>query len=266
MKRRSVLNRDRLGSYIPVCTRNVFLKYYTDAEEHQMLFWGQHDREHYLARCRHPSVPTCSRTRRRPEAGYLTSYAGLFAPPRRMRLGLASIEIPLIQRDYAQGRSDPRTPTSVRVSSKSCMTRSPGEPVGLDFVYGNIEDGTFRPLDGQQRLTTLFLLHWYLASARRALRAAGLDPLVLRDPAERSPVLPAARDRQPASRGEAVPSAWITDQSWYLYAWRNDPTIQAMLVMIDAIHQSVRRLRPPQRVGTPYRHRVPGHLVPAPAP
>jgi hypothetical protein len=52
VKRRSVLDRDRLGSYIPVCTRNVFLKYYTDAEGQQIHYWGQHDRDGYLAAMR----------------------------------------------------------------------------------------------------------------------------------------------------------------------------------------------------------------------
>ncbi len=49
VKRRNVLERDRLGSYIPVCTRNVFLKYYTEAEGQQIHYWGQHDRNGYLA-------------------------------------------------------------------------------------------------------------------------------------------------------------------------------------------------------------------------
>jgi hypothetical protein len=49
VKRRHVLERDRNGSYIPVCTRNVFLKYYTDAEGQQNHFWGQLDRDGYLA-------------------------------------------------------------------------------------------------------------------------------------------------------------------------------------------------------------------------
>ncbi|MFY1614710.1 DUF262 domain-containing protein [Micromonospora sp. WMMD736] len=49
VKRRHVLERDRAGSYIPVCTRNVFLKYYTEAEGQQIHFWGTHDREGYLA-------------------------------------------------------------------------------------------------------------------------------------------------------------------------------------------------------------------------
>ena len=48
VKRREILRLDRQGSYIPVSTRNVFLKYYTEAEGQQIHFWGQHDREGYL--------------------------------------------------------------------------------------------------------------------------------------------------------------------------------------------------------------------------
>lgn len=49
VKRRRILARDRRGEYIPVCTRNVFLKYYTDAGAQQIHFWGPEDRESYLA-------------------------------------------------------------------------------------------------------------------------------------------------------------------------------------------------------------------------
>jgi hypothetical protein len=48
VKRAAILDRDRSGSYIPVCTRNVFLKYYSPADEHQLHFWSANDREHYL--------------------------------------------------------------------------------------------------------------------------------------------------------------------------------------------------------------------------
>ena len=47
-KRVEILRRDRKGSYIPVCTRNVFLKYYTPAAEQQLHFWSAVDRAHYL--------------------------------------------------------------------------------------------------------------------------------------------------------------------------------------------------------------------------
>lgn len=48
VKRTEILKRDREGSYIPVCTRQVFLKYYTEADDQQMHFWSATDREQYL--------------------------------------------------------------------------------------------------------------------------------------------------------------------------------------------------------------------------
>ena len=49
VKRRHVITLDQTGSYIPVCTRNVFLKYYEKTPSAQQLhFWGPRDREAYL--------------------------------------------------------------------------------------------------------------------------------------------------------------------------------------------------------------------------
>lgn len=76
------------------------------------------------------------------------------------------IEIPIIQRDYAQGREEHKT---VRVNFllaiKNAILNS--KELNLDFIYGNVVNekheklAVFQPLDGQQRLTTLYLLHWY---------------------------------------------------------------------------------------------------------
>jgi hypothetical protein len=48
VKRRHLIQLDQQGSYIPVCTRNVFLKYYNTTTTQQIHFWGRHDREAYL--------------------------------------------------------------------------------------------------------------------------------------------------------------------------------------------------------------------------
>lgn len=48
VKRQEVLRRDRAGSYIPVATRNAFLKYYTKAQDQQLHFWSLQDRSDYL--------------------------------------------------------------------------------------------------------------------------------------------------------------------------------------------------------------------------
>lgn len=74
------------------------------------------------------------------------------------------IEIPVIQRDYAQGRKNPKA-KDVRKSMVRSMVKSVTEddsPLFFDFVYGRIDDNKFIPFDGQQRLTTLFLFHKYV--------------------------------------------------------------------------------------------------------
>ena len=48
VKRRRIIEFDRKGEYIPICTRQVFLKYYTDADAQQVHFWSTQDREAYL--------------------------------------------------------------------------------------------------------------------------------------------------------------------------------------------------------------------------
>ena len=73
------------------------------------------------------------------------------------------VEVPIVQRDYAQGRQDVHA-TTVRSTLLNDMRAAVvGEtpPLDLNFVYGKARDKKFIPIDGQQRLTTLFLLHLY---------------------------------------------------------------------------------------------------------
>ena len=67
------------------------------------------------------------------------------------------VVIPLIQRDYAQGRKDKRT-TEVRKKLlqdiNTALIDTNVGPLDLNFIYGKSTNGKFIPLDGQQRLTT----------------------------------------------------------------------------------------------------------------
>ena len=85
-----------------------------------------------------------------------------------------TIEIPIIQRDYAHGRLGKETLRKNFLADlkKALDNESPYKDTSmkLDFVYGSKENGRLNPLDGQQRLTTLWLLHWYIA-----LRAGQLN-------------------------------------------------------------------------------------------
>ncbi|MHA7291498.1 DUF262 domain-containing protein [Arthrobacter sp. MDT3-24] len=150
------------------------------------------------------------------------------------------IEIPLIQRDYAQGRRgvkvDEIRETFLDVLHDALAGPNP-QRVSLDFIYGEIDEGTLQPLDGQQRLTTLFLLHWYIAA--RAGVLDGTEPWTRFSYATRQSARRFCERLVATTPPPDVEklSAWIIDQPWYLFVWRHDPTIQAMLVMLDAIHR-----------------------------
>lgn len=159
--------------------------------------------------------------------------------PPRDDLAVERIEIPLFQRDYAQGREDGRV-QKIRgdfldVLRAAVADEEPGS-VGLDFVYGGVDEGTLRPLDGQQRLTTLFLLHWYVASRSGDLAQDHGWKRFSYATRQSAPMFCESLVDEALPEGE-VPSEWVRDQPWYLYVWRHDPTIQSMLVMLDAIHE-----------------------------
>lgn len=74
---------------------------------------------------------------------------------------LSKIEIPIIQRDYAQGREGKE---ELRKNFLTALREVVNDKsLELDFVYGSVKNKILQPLDGQQRLTTLFLLHWFVA-------------------------------------------------------------------------------------------------------
>lgn len=118
----------------------------------------------------------------------------------------------------------------------------------MDFIYGEkelvwstttankLEKIIVTPLDGQQRLTTLYLLHWY-AAKKGVVEASNYEFLNN-----------FTYDIRPSSRDfcshllQYVPD-WslsfhdqLVDQNWFMGEWLNDPTVIGMLVMLDSIN------------------------------
>lgn len=168
---------------------------------------------------------------------FVTSYNGLFARRSGDAPVVERIEIPIIQRDYAQGREGDAV-ERIRANFLGVLhgAVTTEAPISLDFVYGDVINGTLRPLDGQQRLTTLFLLHWYLAwRADRLHEEHGWKRFEYATrPSARRFCACLVESNPPA---DASLRAWIEDQYWFLHGWRHDPTIQSMLRMLEAIHE-----------------------------
>lgn len=47
VKRKTIISKDKSGTFIPICTKNVFMKFYSSKIE-QMTFWGEQERADYL--------------------------------------------------------------------------------------------------------------------------------------------------------------------------------------------------------------------------
>ncbi len=147
--------------------------------------------------------------------------------------------IPKIQREYAQGRLDAKS-FSVRkhfVTALFDAILKVDKNMTLDFIYGiKNEDNQLMPLDGQQRLTTLFLFAWICGvpkledwkfnyESRRAtefflcwLSYNRIDDL----------------NRQ-------APCNWIRNQNGFYPSWEQDPSVAGMLTMLDAMGNEMKK-------------------------
>lgn len=150
-----------------------------------------------------------------------------------------SIEIPIIQRDYAQGRtSDNATIIREELLDAIYQALTEQEPLEFDFVYGTVEGDILYPLDGQQRLTTFFLLHWYIAQKEQhmdeATKLLAKFSYTTRTSSRDFCKMLTQIDYRP-ERDVSV-SEFIKDENGYFRAWDTDPTISHMLTMLDSIH------------------------------
>lgn len=145
------------------------------------------------------------------------------------------ITIPMIQRDYAQGRPGKESLRENFLSSLFAAIDDEGNGrIELDFIYGkkNSKERIFLPVDGQQRLTTLFLLHLYLAK-RCGEDARSLEPFTYEVRQSSKDFINKLLDIKPE---HVIGLAeYIRKQWWFNSRWKNDPTISSMLVMLSAI-------------------------------
>lgn len=163
------------------------------------------------------------------------------------------IRIPIIQRDYAQGRPSEEDVREDFLNALGDALKKPADeptlPLNLDFIYGSVEgddETRFLPLDGQQRLTTLFLLHWYLAWKDQQWGEFGQMFRTNQHARFSYSVRPSSNeffDELVAYKPDSKPSQvrqlseLIMDQPWYFRSWRLDPTIKSALAVLDAIHR-----------------------------
>ncbi|KJS86919.1 MAG: hypothetical protein JM58_06000 [Peptococcaceae bacterium BICA1-8] len=157
-----------------------------------------------------------------------------------------SICIPIIQRDYVQGRNKDQVIDARR--NLLCEMRTAIENDGsldLNFIYGKVHDHdgkkVFIPLDGQQRLTTLFLLHWFsFAQAHDFSKAYVLQRFSYETrTSSRKFIEQLVRNTELLNHAVIDSEQKISDQirneAWFWVEWSYDPTVESMLLMLDEI-------------------------------
>lgn len=181
------------------------------------------------------------------------------------------IRIPEIQRDYVQGRDDLQA-TLARHEMLGDIRehlehRETMDPMSLSFIYGEVDerrdgktDANCYPLDGQQRLTTLYVLHWlafvnYLSAkvvngedmescpeldtyAKRLskfsymTRPTSTDFFdVLSDSEKMAEVAEWLSFRRASEKF----SDYLKNKNWFRPDFNFDPTIQSVLVVLDEL-------------------------------
>jgi len=179
------------------------------------------------------------------------------------------IEIPIIQRNYVQGNDKTIRCHFVDYLVKALTQQS---PVELDFVYGAERQDTrltdncapqvgrvLIPLDGQQRLTTLWLLHGYLL----ALEQVNNNPEQL-SPEEREAqcqllarfvyeTRQSAKDfcgywlqevtQRACPELVETPSKYLRNCAWFDPEWEKEGTVTAMLGMLDEVASKRKELQ-----------------------
>ena len=153
------------------------------------------------------------------------------------------IEIPIFQRDYAQGRND-ETTDKIRKDFVSSLIEALDKniPIELDFIYGREVDNSITLIDGQQRLTTLFLLHWYISQ-----RIGKIDAFknikfsyATRDYAKDFTAKLTTGEDFKIDFTQAILSTELKDKNWFYDDWQHDPTVSGMLNTLDEIHKQLR--------------------------
>lgn len=171
-----------------------------------------------------------------------TNYQGVFAASDN-GTEITKIVIPIVQRDYAQGRVSPdvnRIRTRFLQVLYDALVND--KKTTLDFIYGNVDEkGELIPLDGQQRLTTLFLLHYYIAQHEKVdlEERAFLEKFTYKTRVSSRKFCEQLIRFTPDFEQDTL-AEQIRDEAWFLMEWENDPTVQSMLVMLDAIHDKFR--------------------------
>lgn len=110
-------------------------------------------------------------------------------------------------------------------------------PLDLNFIYGKSTNGKFIPLDGQQRLTTLFLVYLFAYRDNDECDFLGNFSYETRKSSAKF-FESLVENRRIFFTKAKSPSEIIKDEPWFADSWQLDPTVQGALKTLDDISDS----------------------------
>ncbi len=155
------------------------------------------------------------------------------------------VEIPRIQRDYTYGSGTEKTEEVLckLLSDIYEALVDPSKNLILDFVYGSKNNrNNFEPLDGQQRLTTLFLLHLYASWGYRGNMPVLKFNYSTRD--NTASFCESITDPQKFTydfKGDSIDEQ-IQDCAFFRASFNDDPSIRSMLSVLVRIEERFKEL------------------------
>lgn len=168
------------------------------------------------------------------------------------------IQIPLIQRDYVQGlaldnKSKEKRDDFVEKLLNALLPDKTS--YHIDFIYGakenfgtnlpQVRESPFLPLDGQQRLTTLYLLHWSLLQLSQTTMNSTeegknifTNRIKILSKFSYKTRISSRRFCQKLTNTTFKPESLvkqIKNKYWFDNDMKSDPTVQAMIEMLQQI-------------------------------
>lgn len=150
--------------------------------------------------------------------------------------------IPEIQRDYVWGNNE----IVLKRFLKNIFNNKDNElDIGFFYAYKVYQDtkkeenkGICDLIDGQQRITTLVLLYWYLGIGKDYIKKFKFK---VRENCNNFLEKLLEKDLSNVNEGRSI-SEKIKNCIWYLSIWDNDPTVKSMLKALDIIENEFNKI------------------------
>lgn len=157
--------------------------------------------------------------------------------------------IPIIQREYIQGCNDQRiiNTTNRMIDDILAALKNERDRVNLNIIYGYSENNVFYPIDGQQRLTLLYLIIYYCAVMGEKIEdfnsniksfsyetkdtSKSFFEMILKKAEDISEILNSNKD----VIGE------MKSRLWFQVDWNNDMTINSALSILKKLNDKIKK-------------------------